>query len=133
MNYAYLEFWPSVLFFAHPLENEDHLAAELNDKEHMTNFMMILDTVRRCKRHAYPHDPLRWFDDGYPEFLNSEEADIIKWIKGSRICDLITDSKNSVGYEADFVIFIGEGFSMAAHMSRCRGQYVHIQTKARTQ
>ena len=53
--------------------------------------------------------------------------------------DLITDNSCVAGYEADFVIHIGDGTGyaspgtkhnkaiMASYIARCRGQFVHIE------
>ena len=53
--------------------------------------------------------------------------------------DLITDNFCVAGYEADFVIHIGDGTGyaspgtkhnkaiMASYIARCRGQFVHIE------
>ena len=53
-----------------------------------------------------------------------------EWMKGKnkRICgrDLVTDDTCVAGYEADFVILLGTG-DLSAYMSRCRGQFVHIE------
>ena len=55
---------------------------------------------------------------------------IKEWMKGrnKRICnkDLITDDYCVAGYEADFVILLGRTANVAAYMSRCKGQFVHI-------
>ena len=51
--------------------------------------------------------------------------------KNKNICgkDLITDDACVPGYEADFVIYLGPNDNdVSAYMSRCRGQFVHIET-----
>ena len=45
--------------------------------------------------------------------------------KGQCQQDLLTDSECSAGIEADFVISLGSK-NVSAYMSRCRGQFVHI-------
>ena len=45
--------------------------------------------------------------------------------KGQCQQDLLTDSECSAGIEADFVISLGSK-NVCAYMSRCRGQFVHI-------
>ena len=54
-----------------------------------------------------------------------------EWMKGKnkRICgrDLVTDDTCVAGYEADFVIYLGPKSEVTAYISRCRGQFVHIE------
>ena len=45
--------------------------------------------------------------------------------KGQCQQDLLTDSECSAGIEADYVISLGSK-NVCAYMSRCRGQFVHI-------
>ena len=51
--------------------------------------------------------------------------DIYTVNKGQCQQDLLTDSECSAGIEADFVISLGSK-NVCAYMSRCRGQFVHI-------
>ena len=91
--------------------------------------MVGIEAVKACQR---PHGPpLLWFMSEFANF--SDDKDSIKaWIKGKnkRISgrDLISDIWCVPGYEADYVIYLGPNDNnVSAYMSRCRGQFVHIE------
>ena len=90
------------------------------------NILVAIEAVKACQR---PHGPpLLWFNSEYAN-VSDCDASIKEWMKGKdkniSAKDLVTDDFCVAGYEADFVIFLGSR-SMAAYMSRCRGQFVHI-------
>ena len=105
-----------------------HELAEKTD-EFDQNLLVGIEAVKACQR---PHGPpLLWFRSDYDYANISDTKDTIKeWMKGKnkRISgrDLITDDSCVPGYEADFVIHLGSD-SVSAYMSRCRGQFVHIE------
>ena len=93
------------------------------------NILVGIEAVKACQR---PHGPpLLWFMSEFANF--SDDKDSIKaWIKGKnkRISgrDLISDIWCVPGYEADYVIYLGPNDNnVSAYMSRCRGQFVHIE------
>ena len=91
------------------------------------NILVAIEAVKACQRLHGP--PLLWFRSNYA-FVSDDKASIKEWMvgKNKNICgkDLITDTNCAPGYEADFVIYLGSG-SVSAFMSRCRGQFVHIE------
>ena len=91
-------------------------------------YLVAIEAVKACQR---PHGPpLLWFESDYA-FVSDDKASIKEWMAGKNknICgkDLITDQFCVPGYEADFVIYLGPNDSVSAYMSRCRGQFVHIE------
>ena len=101
------------------------------------NILVAIEAVKACQR---PHGPpLLWFESDYA-FVSDDKASIKEWMAGKNknICgkDLITDYLCVPGYEADFVIYLGPSRvadtlgpsddNVSAYMSRCRGQFVHI-------
>ena len=94
----------------------------------LTTFKAGIRAVKKCSR--FPNPPLCWFRSGY-SFISSNEGDIKEWIRGRKktFCqrDLITDHLCVAGYEADFVVYLGSKNDLPAYMSRCRGQFVHIE------
>merc|ERR1719350_2708291 len=94
--------------------------------EYAQNCMVGIEAVNACQR---PHGPpLLWFYSHYAN-VSDAKASIKEWIKGKNRNfsgkDLLTDFACIAGYEADFVIHLGD-FDVSAYMSRCRGQFVHI-------
>ena len=92
------------------------------------NLLVAIEAVNACQR---PHGPpLLWFDSNYA-YISDGKDSIKEWMKGKNKNiagrDLITDSECVPGYEADFVIYLGSSVSVSAYMSRCRGQFVHIE------
>ena len=109
---------------------EEILAAEATTTHQVLspNYLVGIEAVKACQR---PHGPpLLWFKSTYADFSDSKDS-IKEWMKGKNKNiagrDLITDSECVPGYEADFVIYLGTNFSVSAYMSRCRGQFVHIE------
>ena len=102
--------------------------AEKTD-EYSQNILVAIEAVKACQR---PHGlPLLWFESEYA-FVSHDKASIKEWMAGrnKNICgkDLITDVACVPGYEADFVIYLGANdLDVPAYMSRCRGQFVHIE------
>ena len=99
--------------------------AEMTDRQSL-NILVAMEAVKACQR---PHGPpLLWFKSTYANFSDSKDS-IKEWMKGKNKNiagrDLITDSECVPGYEADFVIYLGD-YDVSAIMSRCRGQFVHI-------
>jgi len=100
--------------------------AEKNDKDSQ-NILFALEAVKACQRPRGP--PLLWFSSKY-EYVSDSKEDIKEWMKGRNRNftgrDLITDYNCVAGYEADLVICLGSHL-VPAMMSRCRGQFVHIE------
>ena len=99
-----------------------------NIDEESQNLLVTIEAVKACQR---PHGPpLLWFCSEY-DSVNDEKASIKEWMKGMNRNisdrDLITDTECVPGYEADFIIYLGSSSSVSAYMSRCRGQFVHIE------
>ena len=98
--------------------------AEKNGLESQ-NLLVGIEAVKACNRPP----PLVWFDSEYAS-VSDDKEDIKEWMRGRNKTftarDLITDTWFVVGYEADFVIYLGSG-NVSAFMSRCRGQFVHIE------
>ena len=95
------------------------------DSKHL---LVAIEAVTACQR---PHgSPLLWFESDYA-YVSDGRDSIKEWMKGKnrRIScrDLITDDISVAGYEADFVIYLGSSSNVSAFMSRCRGQFVHIE------
>ena len=91
------------------------------------NLLVGLEAVKACQR---PHGPpLLWFQSKYA-FISDDKKSVKEWMKGKNRNisgrDLITDSHCVAGYEADFIIYIGDRDNLSAYMSRCRGQFIHI-------
>ena len=86
-----------------------------------------IDAVKACQRPNQP--PLLWVNSDYVHISDTKES-MKEWMKGTnkRISskDIITDVNCVAGHEADFVIFLGST-NVSAYMSRCRGQFVHIE------
>ena len=105
--------------------------AERTD-HHSQRCMVGIEAVKACQRPQGP--PLLWFDsdsDFVSDTLCDTEDSVKEWMKGKKNIsgrDLISDTRCVLGYEADFVIYVGAGRSnqATAFMSRCRGQFVHI-------
>ena len=91
------------------------------------NILVGIEAVKACKRSHHP--PLMWFS--YYANISDDKKKIKEWIKGRNktVCskDLITDDYCLAGYEADFIILLGTTPNLAAYMSRCRGQFVHVE------
>ena len=91
------------------------------------NCLVGIEAVKECKRPHHP--PLLWFHSRYECISNDREV-IKHWIAGTNRTiinkDLITNSACMAGFEADFVIYLGSD-NVSAMMSRCRGQFVHIE------
>ena len=100
--------------------------AEKSDR-HSQNILVGIEAVKACQR---PHPPLLWFAFIYGQHVSDTKEDIKEWMKGRNRNftgrDLITDDDCVAGYEADLVIFLGS-VDVSAMMSRCRGQFVHIE------
>ena len=107
--------------------------------DHNSQMCLVgIEAVKACQRSQGP--PLLWFgsqtdsdsDFGFVSDTLCDTKDSVKeWMKGKKNIsgrDLISDAKCVLGYEADFVIYVGSGLSdqITAFMSRCRGQFVHI-------
>ena len=97
--------------------------------EYSQNLLVAIEVVKACQRHYGP--PLLWFYSDY-EYLSDAKDSVKEWMKGrnKKVCgkDLVTDQRCVAGYEADFVIYLGSNKDfMFASMSRCRGQFVHIE------
>ena len=100
--------------------------AEKSD-ENSQRYLVAIEAVKACQR---PHGPpLLWFNTNYANVSDTKEH-IKEWMKGKNRQftgrDLITDLNCVAGYEADLVIYLGS-YSVSAFMSRCRGQFVHIE------
>ena len=102
--------------------------AEMTDLRSQ-RYLVAIEAVNACQR---PHGPpLLWFDSAYA-FISDDKTSIKEWMAGKNknICgkDLIMDVACVPGYEADFVIYLGANdLDVPAFMSRCRGQFVHIE------
>ena len=101
--------------------------AEKTDRESQT-ILVAIEAVKDCQR---PHGPpLLWLQSRF-EHLSDDKDTVKEWIKGKnkRISarDLISDVDCVAGYESDFVIYLGSKDNVSAYMSRCRGQFVHIE------
>ena len=91
------------------------------------NILVAIEAVKACQR---PHGPpLLWFRSDF-EYVSSGKPFIKEWMKGKNRNisgrDLLTDTECVPGYEADFVIYLGL-YQVSAFMSRCRGQFIHIE------
>ena len=89
--------------------------------------MVGIEAVKACDR---PKPPLIWLDSDY-DYVSDDKENIKAMMRGSKDfigCDLITDPYCVAGFEADLVIYLGSdsGF-LTGCMSRCRGQFVHIE------
>ena len=96
--------------------------------EDSQRLLVGIEAVKACQRsHG---SPIMWFDSQFADFSDSKDS-IKEWMKGKnkRISDrdLITDVNCVAGYEANFVIYLGSAWYVNAYMSRCRGQFVHIE------
>ena len=94
------------------------------------NILVAIEAVKACQR---PHGPpLLWFDSRYA-FVSDDKDSIKEFMRGKNkkmsAKDLITDQSCVPGYEADFIIYLGSNTMgyVSACMSRCRGQFVHIE------
>ena len=91
------------------------------------NYLVAIEAVKACQRPKGP--PLLWFSTKYADVSDSKDS-IKEWMKGKNKNisgrDLITEPMCVPGYEADFVIYLGID-DVSAYMSRCRGQFVHIE------
>ena len=92
------------------------------------NILVGIEAVKACQR---PHPPLLWFHSHY-DYVSDTKEDIKEWMKGRNRNftgrDLITEHYCVAGYEADMVFFLGSRLeNVPAMMSRCRGQFVHIE------
>ena len=102
--------------------------AEKSD-EISQNILVGIEAVKACQR---PHPPLLWFRSDYA-YVSDTKEDIKEGMKGRNRNftgrDLITDPECVAGYEADLVIYLTAYGSryVSAMMSRCRGQFVHIE------
>ena len=105
---------------------------DANRQDHRSYDLLMykvgIAAVEKCDR--FPNPSLCWFRSGYSPICNNEK-DIKEWMRGRNktFCqrDLITDHLCVAGYEADFVIYLGSENDLSAYISRCRGQFVHIE------
>ena len=102
--------------------NTPHQKLTKTKDKQTQNYLVAIEALKDCKRPHHP--PLQWFSSRYASISNSED-DIKEWMKGRNKRDLIIDSECVAGYEADFIILLGSK-NVEAYMSRCRGQFVHI-------
>ena len=107
-------------------KNVRELFYENMTKSQRQNRLIGIEAVKACQRPSGP--PLLWFNSQYAHLSDTKE-DIKEWMRGKnkKIAgrDLVTDGECVAGYEADIVIYLGQG-NMSEYMSRCRGQFVHI-------
>ena len=101
--------------------------AEKTDRDSQ-NILVGIEAVKACQR---PHGPpLLWFESDF-EYVSDGKDSIKEFMRGKNkkmsAKDLITDTYCVPGYEADFIIYLGSDFYLSACMSRCRGQFVHIE------
>ena len=92
------------------------------------NFLVGIEAVKACQRSSLL--PLLWFNSKFSHISDDKET-VKEWMKGQGnnfiVRDLITDDRCVAGYEANFVIYLGSSGNVSAMMSRCRGQFVHIE------
>jgi len=116
------------LFNMKPTPEETTLLKRLAEKsDESQNLLVGIEAVKACQRPQGP--PLLWFESSY-EYVSDTKEDIKEWMKGKNRNftgrDLITDYWSVYGYEADIVFYLGPS-NVSATMSRCRGQFVHIE------
>ena len=62
------------------------------------------------------------YERGSPLYYSSEfkssENDVKEWTKGEKCCDLVTDAVYAAGFQADFVIVIGNKYGLNSAASR---------------
>ena len=95
--------------------------------EYSQRILVVLEAIKAYDR---PKPPLIWLDSDYEDISDDKES-VKAWMRGSKDfigCDLITDQYCVAGIEADWVIYLGPDRNKSCFMSRCKGQFVHIQS-----
>ena len=100
--------------------------AEKTDEHTSRNLLVGIEAAKACNRDP----PLLWFEFAkFHQLSINDEEDIKEWMRGRNETfsgrHLISDIHCVTGYEADLVIYLGS--DLQRQVSKCRGQFVHIE------
>ena len=127
MKYFYMRPTPEEIQDAKHSSTNEQLAQKTD--EGSQNLLVGIEAVKACDR---PKPPLIWLADSEFDYVSDDKENIKAMMRGSKDfigCDLITTPECVAGIEADLVIHLGSSGlgTLTGCMSRCRGQFVHIE------